>query len=166
MSLFGNLFNKVFKGNDSKIDVKATLDNLVNFLKNSYGLDFEGKIEKPNDNSGDYAVLTNSLTAKPYGNADIFCKILVFPNCSFSVEFIFDKLNETSEVIEKLYEFNKHIAFLSAYVNENGYLTVHYNVAHLTEADIEENTRRALNSLTNDIIVKYLQPLNSLTYSN
>ncbi len=159
MGLFG-LFKK-----NGKINLERVKNNIVNSLSKEYGLKFDGKIETDSDDGSQYVKLTNSLTHSSY-RGDIFCKILVFPSGSFSVEYVFDKISVNDDVLELLHDFNKNIAFLSAYVRDDEYLVVHYNVAYLDEEHFWENTRRALNSLSNETIEKYLIPLSQLTYSN
>ena len=95
----------------------------------------------------------------------IYCKFIIFPSGSLSVEFVFDKINKDDYVVQLLHEFNKNIAFLAAYVRNDGYLVVHYNVADLDAKDMWDNTRRCVNSLSNETIEKYLSPLSQLTYS-
>lgn len=161
----GSFFKNIFSGGggSDKMDLQRVKNNLVSSLKSTFGLEFEGKLESSDDGSK-YVKVTNSITHNAY-NDDIFCKILVFPSGSFGIEFVFDKLRVTPNVVQMLYEFNENISFLSAYVRDDGYLVVHYNVAYLDEGDIWENVRRALNSLSNDTIKRYLVPLSNLTYS-
>jgi len=159
----GSFFKNVFGAGSDKMDLARVKSNLLSSIESEYGLKFEGKLEKDSDGK-QYVKLTNGITHNVY-KGGIFCKILVFPSGSFGIEFIFDKIVQTSEVAKLLYAFNENIVFLSAYISDAGYLTVHYNVAFLDEKDIMENIRRSFNSLSNDTIKKYLLPLNQLTYS-
>lgn len=148
----------------SQINVYSLKNEIINNLSSNYGLKFEGEIKTSNDDGSSYLVLTNSITHQSY-KGGIYCKFIVFPSGSLSVEFVFDKIRKDDYVIQLLHEFNKNIAFLAAYVRDDGYLVVHYNVADLDGNDMWDNIRRCVNSLSNETIEKYLSPLAQLTYS-
>lgn len=164
VDFFKNLFGDSKNSSSKSINLTRVKNNIVNSLRSQYDLSFEGKIEKDSD-GGQYVKLTHSLTHSSY-KGGIFCKILVFPSGSLSVEFVFDKIDETPEVTQLLHDFNYESAFLAAYVRDDGYLLVHYNVAYLDESEMWDNIRRSLNSLSNEDIEKNLQQLTRLTYSN
>ncbi len=134
---------------------------LTKYLHKELGLtDF--KIEEKDGNS---VTAKNDLTINGY-DGDIFVSIIVFKSGSFGVDFVFEKMDITSNALALIHEFNKESIWLSAYIREDGYFVLRYNVMELAEAQVVGNVSNIFEQLLSDDIKELLAPILELMYSD
>lgn len=140
------------------INLRRAQKGLEKYLCKDLGLD-DFKFQLESDN----LTAKNSITIKDYDDG-VFVEIIVFKSGSFAIDFVFDKLDKTAQALELIHEFNKQSVWLAAYIRNDGYLVLRYNVMQLSDDDVVDNVSSAFNKLLSDNIKKVLQPLTRLTY--
>ncbi len=143
------------------LNLRAIQKEMTRYLHRDLGLDdFEIEIE----DYGDNLTAKNSITMKGFDD-DIFVSFIVFKSGSFGVDFVFDKLDINQNSLMLMQEFNKTSVWLSAFIRNDGYLVLRYNVMELGQDEVIENVRSIFNQLLSDKIKGVLAPLLKYTYS-
>jgi len=143
---------------NKKINLKNAEKELRKVLNVKRGLDFEYKYEN------DCMTASNSITCKTYKD-DIYVSLDVYEDGLLCISLVFDKINLTDQVIDLINKFNKTSVWLTAYVNNKGYLKLRNNIFVGSEKSAVENIDFILDHFLSDKIKNVLSPLSQLTYS-
>ena len=122
----------------------------------SIGLDFKLAA----DETGLHA--SHRIALKGYDD-DIAAGLTYYPNGVCSFHFIFDRLETNFMTLLLLNTFNHNAYGFKAYIDENDYLTIAYEVEGLAAEDVVNFAESVLDDLADDDLKKYLLPLTELT---
>ena len=140
----------------AKVNLKKVQKELEKLLNIKNGLAFEYEF------GADFVKATHDITLTKL-NAEIYAILTCYDNGFAAVEFVFDKVERTPHTEELLAEFNANSFWLTAYINDNGYLLTRYFVAQLTDVgDIVGNIEWGMLQVVNDRITDLLRPLVAL----
>ncbi len=143
------------------IDLRYIKKMLTRYLYDDLGLD-DFKLEIEDD---DNLTAKNNITIKGFDD-DVFVSLIVFKSGSFGVDFVFDKLDISQRTLNLVQEFNRNSIWLAAFIRDDGYFVLRYNVMELGEDEIISNTRSIFNQLVSDKIKRLLEPILDYTYSD
>ncbi len=140
------------------INLKKAQKELTKLLVKQLGLDFEFGLGE------DRLTAKNSVSIDGYDD-DVFISFVVFKSGSYGVDFVFDKIDRTPQALELLQNFNENSVWLAAFIRDDGYLVLRYNVMQLSDDDVVQNTESVMQKLISPEIREVLTPLTRLTYS-
>lgn len=114
-----------------------------------------------------YLRITNYLEIKDI--SDDVCAHFTFSEFGyFSIEFIFDMLDETEENLILINEYNYNVVFFKAYINEDGYLTfAHDGLSTANEKKlINDILCLSINTFIADDNISYIKKIINFTYKS
>lgn len=146
------------------MNLRKVQKSLKSALNDKRNLNFEYDFKTDNSNE-EYLHITSSVTHSSY-KGEIFVTCDFYESGLICHSFIFDKIDLNDSVKALINEFNKVSVWLTAYVNDNGYLALRNNIFTGEEQASVENINLLLDHLVSGKIINKLQPIVNLTYSN